>query len=123
MFLALLLQKTGPVRILSPIPFATPLAILFYLVVRKRNLIRPMVTGADSQIEDARGLIDRNMMLWVLGLSDDDEADDQAATAALRISKAPMTPIMIIPASIRRLLLWPSMPETRFMTRPCYGLT
>jgi cytochrome b len=30
------------------------LAILFYLVVRKRNLIRPMVTGADSQIEDAR---------------------------------------------------------------------
>lgn len=29
--LALLLQKTGPVRILSPIPFATPLAILFYL--------------------------------------------------------------------------------------------
>lgn len=29
--LALLLEKTGPIRILSPIPFATPLAILFYL--------------------------------------------------------------------------------------------
>lgn len=29
--LALLLEKTGPVRILSPIPFATPLAIVFYL--------------------------------------------------------------------------------------------
>lgn len=29
--LELLLQKTGPVRILSPIPFATPLAILFHL--------------------------------------------------------------------------------------------
>lgn len=29
--LELLLEKTGPLRILSPIPFATPLAILFYL--------------------------------------------------------------------------------------------
>ncbi|CDN90132.1 ATP-binding response regulator [Hydrogenophaga intermedia] len=29
--LELLLQKTGPVRILSPIPFATPLAVVFYL--------------------------------------------------------------------------------------------
>ena len=29
--LELLLQKTGPVRILSPIPFATPLAVLFHL--------------------------------------------------------------------------------------------
>ncbi len=29
--LELLLQKTGAVRILSPIPFATPLAVLFYL--------------------------------------------------------------------------------------------
>ena len=28
--LELLLEKTGPVRILSPIPFATPLAIVFY---------------------------------------------------------------------------------------------
>ncbi|QHE87762.1 ATP-binding response regulator [Hydrogenophaga sp. BPS33] len=28
--LELLLEKTGPVRILSPIPFATPLALLFY---------------------------------------------------------------------------------------------
>lgn len=29
--LELLLQKTGPVRILSPLPFATPLAVLFHL--------------------------------------------------------------------------------------------
>ena len=29
--LDLLLEKTGPVRILSPIPFATPLAVVFYL--------------------------------------------------------------------------------------------
>ncbi len=29
--LQLLLDKTGPVRILSPVPFATPLAIVFYL--------------------------------------------------------------------------------------------
>ncbi len=27
-------------------------AILFYLAVRKRNLISPMITGSDSQIED-----------------------------------------------------------------------
>lgn len=31
------------------------LAILFYLFVRKRNLARPMVTGIDPQITDARG--------------------------------------------------------------------
>lgn len=33
------------------------LAILFYLAVRKRNLARPMVTGVDPQIEDARGAL------------------------------------------------------------------
>lgn len=33
------------------------LAVLFYLAVRKRNLIRPMVTGADNQISDARGAL------------------------------------------------------------------
>ena len=30
------------------------LAILFYLLVRKRNLVTPMVTGKDRQIDDAR---------------------------------------------------------------------
>lgn len=33
------------------------LAVLFYLAVRKRNLIRPMVTGADPQITSARGAL------------------------------------------------------------------
>lgn len=33
------------------------LAALFYLVVRKRNLIGPMFTGVDKQITDARGAL------------------------------------------------------------------
>ncbi len=33
------------------------LAILFYLLVRNRNLIFPMVTGRDSQIDDARAAL------------------------------------------------------------------
>ncbi len=31
------------------------LAVLFYLVVRKRNLVVPMITGTDRQIDDATG--------------------------------------------------------------------
>jgi cytochrome b len=31
------------------------LAVLFYLVVRKRNLLRPMVTGSDRQIDNPAG--------------------------------------------------------------------
>jgi len=31
------------------------LAVLFYLVVRKRNLLTPMITGADRQIESPAG--------------------------------------------------------------------
>lgn len=30
------------------------LAVLFYLIVRKRNLVTPMLTGVDRQIDDAR---------------------------------------------------------------------
>ena len=33
------------------------LAILFYLVVRKRNLIRPMVTGSDAALETSEGAL------------------------------------------------------------------
>ena len=33
------------------------IAVLFYLAVRKRNLITPMVTGSDRQIETARGAL------------------------------------------------------------------
>jgi cytochrome b len=33
------------------------LAILFYLVVRRRNLVRPMVTGTDRQVETADGAL------------------------------------------------------------------
>lgn len=33
------------------------LAILFYQLVRKRNLTAPMITGSDSQISDARGAL------------------------------------------------------------------
>lgn len=33
------------------------LAVLFYLVVRKRNLVTPMVTGTDGQIDDARAAL------------------------------------------------------------------
>jgi cytochrome b len=33
------------------------LAVLFYLVVRKRNLLRPMVTGFDRQIESTTGAL------------------------------------------------------------------
>lgn len=32
-------------------------AVLFYLVVRKRNLVRPMLTGIDRQIADPRGAL------------------------------------------------------------------
>ncbi len=32
-------------------------AVLFYLIVRKRNLIRPMVTGSDSQLDTAHGAL------------------------------------------------------------------
>lgn len=32
-------------------------AILFYLLVRKRNLISPMFTGSDSQVESAAGAL------------------------------------------------------------------
>ena len=33
-------------------------AILFYLVVRKRNLVRPMVTGRDPGIESAESALE-----------------------------------------------------------------
>lgn len=33
------------------------LAVLFYLVIRRRNLVAPMVTGTDSQIETADGAL------------------------------------------------------------------
>ena len=33
------------------------LAVLFYLLVRKRNLVTPMLTGADRQIDDARNAL------------------------------------------------------------------
>ena len=32
-------------------------AVLFYLVLRKRNLIAPMITGTDRQIDTARGAL------------------------------------------------------------------
>lgn len=32
-------------------------AVLFYLIVRKRNLIRPMITGSDRQLETALGAL------------------------------------------------------------------
>ncbi len=41
------------------------LAILFYLVVRKRNLVRPMVTGSDPGIETAEGAL-KTAPLWRL---------------------------------------------------------
>lgn len=33
------------------------LAILFYLVIRRRNLVGPMITGADRQVETADGAL------------------------------------------------------------------
>ncbi|RZJ27463.1 MAG: long-chain-acyl-CoA synthetase, partial [Brevundimonas sp.] len=38
-----------------------------------------VVTDEDcwGKVEDARPLVDRNMMLWVLGLADEDEADER----------------------------------------------
>jgi cytochrome b len=32
-------------------------AILFYAIVRKRNLVRPMLTGSDAQVSDAHGAL------------------------------------------------------------------
>jgi hypothetical protein len=32
-------------------------AVLFYLLVRKRNLISPMFSGSDGQIESAAGAL------------------------------------------------------------------
>jgi cytochrome b len=42
------------------------LAIVFYLVVRKRNLLTPMVTGADKQLSGEYGLVSSSKLRFVV---------------------------------------------------------
>jgi cytochrome b len=46
------------------------MAIVFYLVARRRNLLRPMLTGADSQLDNAQGaLVPASPLRFALALA------------------------------------------------------